>query len=69
MHKESDVQVMDFIEIRQINAISYNVHVVSMNDAIMHVKADLEQLGTSVISRPVNLIYNYSELVRTLESL
>lgn len=69
MHKEADIQLMDFIELPKSSRESFFVHVVAMNDVIMHVKADLEQLGTSTVRRPVNLLYNYSELVRTLENL
>jgi len=68
MHKEADIQVMDFIILGD-NRSEYHVYVFSMNESMMHVKSDLDQLGTSTVPRPANLKFNYSAMVRELESL
>jgi len=68
MHKESDIQVMDFIVLDNKYS-EYHVYVYSMNDAVMHVKSDLDQLGTSTVPRPIKLKFNYSAMVRELESI
>ena len=69
MHKKSDIQLMDYIEMVESRK-TYHVYVYSMNDTIIQVKSNLDELGTSSVRRnTLNMTYNYSELVRELLAL
>ena len=69
MHKKSDIQLMDYIEMVESRK-TYHVYVYGMNDTIIQVKSNLDELGTSSVRRnTLNMTYNYSELVRELLAL